>query len=266
MSATIRDKNIEEYKQLYVSDGSANSYEVRVKVDILKKYIKDLKKNSQVLEIGYGTGDLLHLMSRKYSHSQFTGLEVVLEAKKLYKKRYPYDKNVRLVTGDAEKKIKLPSNSFDLILASHLLEHLENEDGFLKEVNRLLKKNGVFLLAVPEWGDFDNHLHYRQYNKNELKKLGKKYKWKVTSINGDGFILNKLYYFLVNLLLIPLPKNQNTHAIEFNTTKSNKLMSTVIIVYYKYFVGFLLNINRMDTFLFSNIDNKPMQWIAIYKK
>jgi len=44
---------------------------------------------------------------------------------------------------------KFPNHSFDAILASHLIEHLNNPGNFVREVHRLLKPNGRFYVTTP---------------------------------------------------------------------------------------------------------------------
>lgn len=43
----------------------------------------------------------------------------------------------------------LPASSFDVVIASEVLEHMNDPVGFLKEVGRILKPGGKFLVTVP---------------------------------------------------------------------------------------------------------------------
>jgi len=43
----------------------------------------------------------------------------------------------------------LPSNSFDIVVMSETLEHLENIDEVMTEVKRVLKDDGSFIITVP---------------------------------------------------------------------------------------------------------------------
>lgn len=259
----IYESNIKAYSSLYRNDNAAKSYEVRVKVDVLKRV--QLKKKGEALEIGYGTGDLMHAIAKKYPRLTVTGIEVVKEAAELYRKRYPNDKNVSLITTKAEKGLKLRKNSYDIILASHVLEHVENEEYLLKQVYEALKKNGLFILAVPDWGDFENHLHYRQYSKDHLQAFYK-YGFTIDGVKGDGFYFNKLFYIV--LLSAQRLLHQKSYQIKTSDKQQSEspVKKFISQIYYDIFVPFLLLVNRIDSLLFSHIDRKPMQWIGVFKK
>lgn len=65
---------------------------------------------------------------------------------------------------DATKCIPEKSDSVDAIYCSHMLEHLDQDEvaRFLSEARRVLKRNGVIRIAVP-----DINYHIRAYLKNQ---------------------------------------------------------------------------------------------------
>lgn len=74
-------------------------------------------------------------------------------------KRFKKMSNLQYLTADLDQKeadicmditdIKFPDNSFDVVLCSHVLEHVKNDQKALKEIYRVLKPNGWALLQVP---------------------------------------------------------------------------------------------------------------------
>jgi len=50
---------------------------------------------------------------------------------------------------DLEKGLPFKENSFDVVICSHVLEHLVDTDFVLSEINRVLKKDGHLLLSIP---------------------------------------------------------------------------------------------------------------------
>lgn len=261
---SIHKHNIKEYSQVYKTDIASRSYEVRSKVDILRRFIPKLKNDSKILEIGYGTGDFLHELSQRYPHAQLTGIEVVKEALSLYKKRFPKDKNVKLVLANVEKKLPFYKKKYDVLILSHVLEHIKNEKKFLSEALSVLRKSGIVVVAVPDWGESD--LHYRQYNKSKLKKIAKNYKLKLILLKGDGFFINKSFYKLLSFIGVSAKEGHGIHTNK-KTSANNSFFGIFLrLIYYKLAVSLLLVLNRLDYILCGNIDKYPLQWIAVYKK
>ena len=90
----------------------------------------------------------------------------------------------------------LPDDSYDLIIASDVLEHLEDEQAALKAWCRILRPNGVLLVFVPAfmlmWSPHDVvNQHYRRYRLPELE----------ARLAAAGFeILRRSYW---NFLIFP---------------------------------------------------------------
>lgn len=68
---------------------------------------------------------------------------------------------------DASKPMRLDANTVDLMVSSHMLEHLAWNDGlaFLKEAYRVLKPGGVLRLSVP---DAEKIVNYYKENKLQM--------------------------------------------------------------------------------------------------
>lgn len=49
--------------------------------------------------------------------------------------------------------IQFPSNSFDAVLASHVLEHVKDDAGAIKEIYRVIGPGGWALIAIPVYGE-----------------------------------------------------------------------------------------------------------------
>ena len=79
--------------------------------------------------------------------------------------------NIYLMSGD---KTTFDDNSFDIVIASDCLEHMENDSETLKEWNRIIKPNGKLIIFVPAWKTLWSNLdemshHYRRYSYSDLK-------------------------------------------------------------------------------------------------
>ena len=78
------------------------------------------------------------------------------------------------------QNINYKTNSFDIILCNHVLEHVSNDYKALKELYRILKPSGIVIITVPgNWSrkktienDFpDGNGHYRDYGLNFISVL-----------------------------------------------------------------------------------------------
>ena len=95
------------------------------------------------------------------------------------------------VKTSVDKLTSIKSDSVDEIYASHVLEYFDQDEvrAVLKEWRRVLKKNGILRLAVP---NLEALISVYQTTKNIEKILGPIYgKWKV---GKDQYIYHKTIY------------------------------------------------------------------------
>ncbi len=183
----------------------------------LNDVVPILKKKCQVLEIG----SLFGVVSRVLKQADFevtaTDIPEFHQSEKLrelYRRNnIPFD-SLDLRDGN----LSYPSESFDAVIICEVIEHLNfNPLPVLQEINRVLKKNGVLYLAIPNQGwimnrvkllfgksihppvqqFFDqldkskNHivsLHWREYTMHETVEL----------LQRTNFTIAKNYFFREN--------------------------------------------------------------------
>ena len=131
-------KNLNYLKKKIKGNKSYNSKQRKVLINTAK--IAKLNKKSKVLEIGCGFALFNNLFSN------YIGVEInpklIKFAKKIHKKK------PNLICADATK---IPiTQKVDFIYSFAALEHIERPDLVFNEIDRILKKNGVVLLA-PAW-------------------------------------------------------------------------------------------------------------------
>jgi SAM-dependent methyltransferase len=95
----------------------------------------------RTLEIGAGTGT--HLPYEP------DGEYVALEASSQLAAQIPLRDGLSVVIADCEQRLPWEDDSFDRVLAIHLLEHLYNLPVALDEVARVLRPDGVFCVVIP---------------------------------------------------------------------------------------------------------------------
>jgi len=67
-----------------------------------------------------------------------------------------------LVAGDAER-LAFADDSFDVVIASEVVEHLWDPISFFNEAYRVLRRNGYLVMSTPEGLEslrYDSHKHY----------------------------------------------------------------------------------------------------------
>ena len=70
----------------------------------------------------------------------------------------------------------LPNIKFDFIIMMDVLEHIENDKGYLKDILEYLSSNGTIFITVPAFMSLyslhDEELkHFRRYNHDQLSKI-----------------------------------------------------------------------------------------------
>ncbi len=110
----------------------------------------ELEDGDKVLEIGCGNGYYLSLLNRLGAKLKLTGIDKDILALKDAAK-FVGDKKVKIVLGDASK-LPFKTDSFNRIVMSEVIEHVEDEEKVLKEAFRVLKTGGIIALTTCNIG------------------------------------------------------------------------------------------------------------------
>jgi SAM-dependent methyltransferase len=127
-------------------------------------------KSANILSVGCGPAEGLKWL---VPFSGKGGRVVGLDSESMHAQ--PTPDNVDFVVGSLEG-IAFPDQSFDLILALDVLEHLKDDLGALQKIRSLIKPGGILLVTVPAlpslWGgqDIVSH-HLRRYTRRSLEAL-----------------------------------------------------------------------------------------------
>ena len=100
-----------------------------------------LDRPPRILDVGCATGALLeHLQRRGWD---CTGVELSAPQAEYARRR-----GLRIFDTPLEQ-VGLPDGGFDLVTASHLIEHLNEPADFVREVRRILSPGGRFIATTP---------------------------------------------------------------------------------------------------------------------
>jgi 2-polyprenyl-3-methyl-5-hydroxy-6-metoxy-1,4-benzoquinol methylase len=183
-----------------------------------KRRIEKHTARGRILDIGCGRGLFLHLM--KQDGWSVQGIEIDRAIAARLSEAYGID----VLSGDLLQR-RLPEASYDVVVISHVLEHLRRPLDTIHECKRLLKQGGLLIISVPNihslqalagqkvWFHLDlpNHLHH--YSEQGLvdllhnnafriahtRRLDLEYGpfgWLQTLLNLSGIRKNTLYHLL----------------------------------------------------------------------
>lgn len=136
---------------------------------------------SSVLEVGAGIGNLVEWTLGVAGIERVLATDRDAEALATTSLRFATDKRLETAIWDANSPLpeEVPPGSFDTVLCSNVLEHIEDHELALGAMRRALSKGGRLLLLVPAhprlFCDLDKNLeHYRRYGRRELRDLVKR--------------------------------------------------------------------------------------------
>jgi 2-polyprenyl-3-methyl-5-hydroxy-6-metoxy-1,4-benzoquinol methylase len=147
-----------------------------VKQKALRDKVKLIEKvhpvKSRLLDIGAGTGDFL--VQAKGSGWNIMGIEPSAKAKGIaLKKEVTFIDTIDLID----------ANSVDVVTMWHVLEHVPDVEKQISDLKRIVKPDGVIIIAVPNfksydalrygkfWAAYDVPRHLWHFSKTAIEKL-----------------------------------------------------------------------------------------------
>lgn len=156
-----------------------------------KKYNKPIK----ILEIGPGVGVNIEVL-------QEYGIVDILEVDEYFIEIIK--KNKKLNVGKIFYDFSEIKEQYDLIVFLDVLEHIYDYEGFLLNVNKLMKDDGIGVLSVPAYqtlfSQHDTNLHhYRRYNWELLKEQTLE-NFEIVNRFGYNYILLPVRFLQIKIL------------------------------------------------------------------
>lgn len=170
---------------------------VKTAVEMIKSEMRKNKRNLKILDIGCNDGSISKLMQDL--GNKIYGIDIVPILVKEAR-----SKGIEAKVGDAEDGLPFSKNSFDIVYAGEVIEHIYDTEFFLREIRRVLKDDGVLIITTPNIASLPNRIrlffglypkgvaealsrdglggHIRVFTKAVLKKL----------LESNGFKVEKI--------------------------------------------------------------------------
>lgn len=150
-------------------------------------FVKETR--GKLLDIGCGNGDALSVFHEK--GFECYGIEIDSQAASFCNSR-----GLSVKQHDNLNHLDYPDDYFDVIIMAQVIEHIDNAEILLKEINRILRPDGKVYITTPNFSSYMRHVfkdfwvsgwflpfHVHLYSERSLKKL----------VNRFGFTVSKLY-------------------------------------------------------------------------
>ncbi len=206
-----------------VAGQSNNFFWFKGKIKMIEVLFGEVKKNKQleILNVGAGTGDDLPALN-KY------GRVCVVDINKDALDLIPADLCAEKMVGDV-CKLPYKDNTFDIVTAFDVVEHIDDDVMAVSEIHRVLKPGGKFLFSVPAFqflfSSHDRALHHkRRYTKKNFKRL-------LNIFSGVRIYYWNFVSFFPALILRGLKKNSPAKVDSPSIPKViNSILYTFIVI------------------------------------
>jgi len=103
----------------------------------------DLKDDDTILDVACGTGIFIETLKEKYKNIKVTGIDFAQNMIDKAMRKFP---DTNFIVTDV---ISLPfeNNAFNKVMCLNAFPHFEDKNKAVKEIYRVLKKDGLFILA-----------------------------------------------------------------------------------------------------------------------
>lgn len=207
-------------------------YTLNQKLKLLNSF-NTASKN--LLDVGCGTGDFLAICNT--NGWNVIGVEPSESAKNLALKKLDNTSKIH------QNIFELENERFDVITLWHVLEHVPELEAYILQLKKLLKPNGVLVVAVPNyksfdaqyykqfWAAYDVPRHLWHFSKKSIQILFSKNQMRVTKI-----LPMKFDAFYVSLLSekYKIGKSNFLHAFYIglkSNIKASKKMNYSSLIY-----------------------------------
>lgn len=156
----------------------------------------------RIVDFGSGQGDLALLLRHLYPLAEIQGLDLSQTGVNISKAKVP---SASFAVADMLKPDTLPSHLKGWpthAVCAEVLEHVDDDLGFLRTVRSIMPKGSWFIVTVPGGPRtyFDHHIgHLRHYTRESLAKVLTEAGFTIRHLEAPGWPFFNIYKLLIAL-------------------------------------------------------------------
>lgn len=163
-----------DYHYRQISRSSFRNYNAAVDarfrklVECVEKIVTDTDKELKVLDVGCGDGVAINLLTR-FRVLDLYGIDDSEQALAVARAKNP---SAQFIQGDV-CHLEYADNTFDLVISSDVIEHVENPHKMLEEIKRVAKPEANIIIGTPirrTQNPIDHH-HVQEFFKEDFLNL-----------------------------------------------------------------------------------------------
>jgi len=179
-----------------------------------------LNKKDEILEIGCGDGAFLDQLKSKGYHAK--GIDLTVESVNKAK-----DKGLEVSNETIEDHAKNNTEKYDVICTFQVLEHISDPKSFIENALKCLKKNGKFIVCVPNNNSFIQYAPFNVLNAPP-HHMG---------LWSDISLKNLCQIFPLKLLDLKFEPLQDQHVNWYKVTNERKWLKFKLLSWFYYRLG-----------------------------
>ncbi len=157
-------------------ENNYTSYRLHKRISSIQEILRGklITRAHSILDVGTFDGVVLRSIAAILGCRLAVGIDN--DARDFICKEHNADKNLKFILADA-KTTPFKSATFDLVLATAVIEHISDTDSVIAELKRVIKSNGIICITLPNpFFDaintfFNNTGHVRRYGIKKIKSI-----------------------------------------------------------------------------------------------
>lgn len=158
----------------------------------------EIVRGKSVVDIASGEGYGSAILSQ--TASSVVGVDIDIESVKFAENKYQDKSNLKFLVGRCNS-IPLPNESIDVVVSFETIEHHDQHEEMMQEIQRVLKKDGILVISSPnrlvysDLPNYHNPFHVKELYQEEFVYLLNKY-FRYLTLYGQKICMGSFVYSL----------------------------------------------------------------------